>query len=43
MCRTGLPGPDQNEAIKFSAAGSKAKAAKLADEWVSEKKKELSV
>jgi hypothetical protein len=40
MCRTGIPGPNQSQGIKFSVAGSKAKAVKLADEWVARHMKE---
>ena len=40
MCRTGIPGPNQSQGITFSVAGSKAKAVKLADEWVARHMKE---
>lgn len=39
MCRTGKEGEGQCHAIKYEIAGSKAKAAKLADAWVAKKMK----
>lgn len=43
MCRTGLVGPGQSHAIKWEVAGSRAKAAALADAWVVKKKKEMGI
>ena len=40
MARTGLPGPGQTQAFKYSSSSSKDKARKLAEKWVSQQKRQ---